>query len=1138
MALNKFGSVHKIAAAVLEPKVTLEVEQIIESKKANAVYFRARAISAGDQGPEGVKWNFNGNLDYFSKKELLKAYKTFCGRSLFLNHDTSSPLKAVGKVLDSYPVEDPDTHEFYIECLARVDKALHPELAGMIENGDLNSVSMGASCGASQCSICAHTIHSDQDSKCAHLNRLGQQFDAEVDLPEYSIKKGESTPAFCINSDLTFSELSIVSVPADSAALIKTVIAAFSSRLKKTAAHNSSTSIVAELDTLLGLLSPADREAVKAQICTSVGSCKVAGSFCTQCGKSSAGLDCDFCKGAICGDCYTLLDDPTDMDKPDEVYHSNCPPKKANQNKGTTKMAKENLNKVADLLKEAAAYDVLVYALDLAGEDKALAAMDLVKAMEHAGFTTGRSQEGKAPERQVFYTALHAAIANGWVTQVETGLYQLSTEGKARAKDLKKWLGEGEWASEEWKGKLGPEDKDEKKDKKAPKDKEEKTPEMSPEEAGKELMEKPADAPETPAAEAPMEAPTEEAAPAISAPMEEAAPEEGKAPLWPAGKKTNLPVQSAVETILSKLSGLEYERLQEHMSTKIKAKDTSMAPLKPEVAKTAADLVDLKPNEEGLPDMKPSDSKEEKATELPAPGGKAHEEKEVKEEKDEVQKLDEAAKLIKEVKKEIKEQMGDDMAVAEGKPEEAPKEEPMPEGMPMAPASVHPKLTAKFNKKPFLSQSSWSVFDGDQVILTAVLRDICGEHLSEMKALVTSKEYGDRLIARINSDGLDKIAALLGTQPIKVEAKREDASAEIKTSYDGGEHLVANTEGAVEKKAGACPCGKAECPCDCMLGKECSCKMAMASATPEVTKEAAKESPATLSEAEKPSCEPAGPSKGQDWDKGKNMFSNNKTESDEAKAKEIGTEDKAASPKKAKLEKGEQTLAEAEKPAAHPAGGARNDLMEPVPEAKATKEIGKESKLESGEMTLDKAEKPAAPDAFKPKMGTESSVLSDEAKAKEIGTEDKAATQKKAEMEAEVAGKLAAAEARYQQLEAALAQEKMERSLEAKMVKCRKLVEEMFKKDLLAESSDLVEKYVKQGENLLDARKSAIKETVDLQLAAFMQMPDSLLKVQAETIARIKRTSAPISDKLRIPIQGQFNPDSGDADWLQSLPWS
>lgn len=1202
MALFKFGSIHKLAKAAAAD-VTLAIDKVIETKKEGCVYFRARAISAGDQGPKGVKWNYNGNLDYFAKKELLRAFPTFVGRNLFLNHDTSNPLKAVGKVLDSYPVEDPETGEFYIECLSRIDKNLHPELAGMIENGDLNSVSMGASCGASMCSVCGHTIHSDQDTKCGHLNRLGQQFDAEVDLPEFHIKKGESVPAFCINSDLTFSELSIVSVPADSAALIKTVIAAFQDRLHKTASKEPSVSqsIVAELDTLLSLLSEPDREAVKQQICASVGS---------------------------------------------------CAPK---------------VGKIADLQKEAAAYDVLVHALSMS-DDATMASLDLFRAMVDAGFSPGRSKDGKQ-ERQIFYNALHSAINKGWARQVEPGVYALTDEGKKRAEQLREWMGEDTWPG---KGKMGP---------KAP------AKEEAPEQ------------PTAPDQKDMVDADNGQSSGEHTAPEEKMPTQK---PIWAqrpdntAATQPNLEAKATnspeILDILKKLSGLEYERLQEHMTHKIKSRDISMdnaqAEVKPQDLAAKSDEMKMDEPMNAAPALE-----------------KAPESQEAKEEKKDVDQLQEAEKHLDEAKKLVKEVKEHEKKELQELKKDEPKEEKAPEAMePMA--AKKPALSAKFSKKPFLSQSIWTVFADEKPILTATLRDICGEHLPEMRSLVTSEEYGNRLIARIQADGLERVASLLnvkasdeamehlrgkewndaahqkgfsevrkmqegaesqadkskkdverpygepgdhlkaqaqetpkvskeaatekkaaeegGFSPaakdhskeyekggvevvkaheanerdaassrkaidrpygepgdhLKAQASKEAKAAQeggfspapkdhqkdyekgqedvrkgqeavqkevnkdtpehmrVKTSYEAGEHLVA-------KKAGACPCGKPECACECMMGKECSCSMGAMAAQAAKTVKAGKveplssPSPETLAKADKMAGEvsPPGPSApgSQNWDKNKDLFKSDKVPSDEAKMAEVG--------KQAHLEKGEQTLSEATEEKAHPAGGAREDLMKPTPEAEAEKAVGgkekaadisKDAKLEPGEQTLSDATKESmGADDLKPRMGSEKDIPSDEAKAKAIGRE------------AALDDQIKEAQAHIKQLEAdlaskstQLAQEKLERGLEAKMQKCRKLVEEMVKKDLLAENQEMVEKYMKQGQSLLDARKSAIKETVDMQLAAFMQMPDSLLKVQAETISRMKKIAAPASNTLRIPIQGGFDHDASETAWMDSLPWS
>lgn len=1221
MGLHKFGSINRIAVSALAEKVEADVDKVIEAKKENFVYLRSRSISAGDCGPKGTKWNYNGNYDYFSKAQLLQSYQTFCGRNLFLNHDTSSPLKAVGRVLDAYPVTDPDTGEFYIETLARIDKQLHPELANMVLNGDLNSVSMGASCGASTCSICAHTIHSDQDNKCNHMARLGMEFEAEADLSEYGIKKGDRVPAFCINSDLTFSELSIVSVPADSAALIKTVIAAFQGKLTKTAsrAADEAKSIAAEFEMLLGLLPKEAQLEIKRQICEEVGSCKMA------------------------------------------------QPEKQPQ-------------KEASIYVEAAAYDVLVHALALADEH-ALASLDLFEAMKEAGFTTGRTKDGK-PERQVFYTALHSAINNGWVQQVEPGVYSLTDSGVERANHLKEFLGEDVWPGH---GRLGP------KKTKEPKPKEEptKTPESVP-------MQAPVPEPEKKEPIWPTDAQKLEKLPAEPAKEELAGVEAShiKQPHTKAPHTKNIPDQlemiksdeekdvmdkptpqemskamagqknSEIDSILGKLSGLEYERLQEHMAHKIKARDNFMdntkAEVKPQVAKAAEEAMPPKEMEEMPP--------------------------KAQEEAQDVQKLEQAEKLIKEVKEHEKQEMKEEMT-------QSAKDTPMeaPEAM----AAQKPILTAKFTRKPFLSKSFWTIYAGEHPVLTASLAEICGEHLPAMRSLVTTSEYGDRLIARISSDGFEKVAALLNVKAdmehlrgkewdtkahekgysevrkmqeseesqadkskkdmerpygepgdhlkpsAKAEAKVEKAAAtdkkaadekgfspampskenlyekggaevvkalegneresdkskkaidrpygepgdhlkaqaaqekgmspdmkshekdyekgfeEVKkaqeaeqkevnkdkpehmrvtTSYEAGEHLVATKETPMAKKAGACPCGKPECKCECMLGKECSCTMAA------MPKEAGKlepmhgESPDTLTKADKAAGDvrPEGPTAGgaQNWDKNKDMFKSDKVPSDEAKKAEVG--------KEAKLEKGEQTLSDAEKEKANPAGGAREDLMQPVAETAAEQAIGtadkaadisKGAKLEPGEQSLADAEKMSTgTDELKTKKGPE--APSDEAKAKEIGRE------------AALAQEITEARARIQKLEAdladkamALGQEKLERALEAKMIKCRKLVEEMVKKDILAEDQTLVDKYVKSGENLLDARKSALKENIDRQLGAFMQMPDSLLQVQAETIARMKKT-ATHTDKLSIPPFARMDTNGVDElAWMNDLPW-
>jgi len=146
--LIKLGTQIKIAAVAgtMEDTLTDKPKQkIIEQRRNDFIYFRSRAISAGDQGPEKGSPNPNGNGDYFPKAELEKAYSTFEGRNLFLNHESDHPVKSVGKVISSELITDPETDEIYVECLSKIDKKLHTEIARKVETGELDTVSMGCS---------------------------------------------------------------------------------------------------------------------------------------------------------------------------------------------------------------------------------------------------------------------------------------------------------------------------------------------------------------------------------------------------------------------------------------------------------------------------------------------------------------------------------------------------------------------------------------------------------------------------------------------------------------------------------------------------------------------------------------------------------------------------------------------------------------------------------------------------------------------------------------------------------------------------------------------------------------------------------------------------------------------------------
>jgi hypothetical protein len=282
--INKIGSTLKILKTassatdlLMDAPMTEKLPNsstIIEPKHSDFLYYRARAISSGDFGPMGKDgsrgWNYNGNFDYFPRKELEASYETFVGRNIFLDHNSESSLYSIGKIIDAVPVDDPETGEFYIELVGKIDRTLHPEICRKIETGELNSTSMGCSVDDSMCSVCGNVLHSDADEKCDHMGmNLGKKFPAEIDLPQYNIHKGDMVPCFSINSGIVFNEDSIVGVPADPSAVIKTVLSNMKSRLTKKASlsKEEQLDLTSQMEKLFEKLDENTKVSLRAEFC-------------------------------------------------------------------------------------------------------------------------------------------------------------------------------------------------------------------------------------------------------------------------------------------------------------------------------------------------------------------------------------------------------------------------------------------------------------------------------------------------------------------------------------------------------------------------------------------------------------------------------------------------------------------------------------------------------------------------------------------------------------------------------------------------------------------------------------------------------------------------------------------------------
>lgn len=196
---------------------TAKVVKIIP-RESDFIYIRNRAVSAGNviEHADGtyelvpideyfknfpkyapICRNANANGDFFSHEELVAKYKTFVGKSVFVDHHNENVNDARGIILDAVYNEN----GYFVELLEAIDKKAFPQLANSIEKRYTTDTSMGCRCGYGVCSICNNEAHSDDDV-CEHvLYYKGMTFNG--------------LPVFEDNRDVEFFEDSIVTEGAD-----------------------------------------------------------------------------------------------------------------------------------------------------------------------------------------------------------------------------------------------------------------------------------------------------------------------------------------------------------------------------------------------------------------------------------------------------------------------------------------------------------------------------------------------------------------------------------------------------------------------------------------------------------------------------------------------------------------------------------------------------------------------------------------------------------------------------------------------------------------------------------------------------------------------------------------------------------
>ena len=144
---------------VLKNSNTLKVGMVktakvvpVALKEDDFLYIRDRAISAGNVIPQKdgsaisvpideyykefekyskICRNANQNGDFFSEEELKKTYKSFIGKSVFVDHDNENVEKARGIIMDAVW----NDRGKFVEVLEAIDKKAYPELARGIEKG-------------------------------------------------------------------------------------------------------------------------------------------------------------------------------------------------------------------------------------------------------------------------------------------------------------------------------------------------------------------------------------------------------------------------------------------------------------------------------------------------------------------------------------------------------------------------------------------------------------------------------------------------------------------------------------------------------------------------------------------------------------------------------------------------------------------------------------------------------------------------------------------------------------------------------------------------------------------------------------------------------------------------------------------
>ena len=168
----KFAAFEVTSAVLAAPGMSRTASLTMQAHRAvfdyeprpGFLYVRSRAISS----------RCNDNFDEFPAEEIEKAYRTFIGKPVFVNHHNENHRRARGVIIDAALHKDANadgTPDTWAEVLMEVDAVRFPILAKAILAGHIDRTSMGTDVAYSICSACGNKASSPAEY-CSHIPRL------------------------------------------------------------------------------------------------------------------------------------------------------------------------------------------------------------------------------------------------------------------------------------------------------------------------------------------------------------------------------------------------------------------------------------------------------------------------------------------------------------------------------------------------------------------------------------------------------------------------------------------------------------------------------------------------------------------------------------------------------------------------------------------------------------------------------------------------------------------------------------------------------------------------------------------------------------------------------------------------------